>query len=257
VTAVTADLATGWEPDRPVDDTLLRRFVFAYADRVERTARRTGRPVEGDADARFADLGSPFHFDNAAVLLRPAADLDAVLARARAFFSTPWVLLSVWPTPDLSGLGLRLVGHPPLMFRPPAPWPARPRELDVVEVGRAEEHLGDFERVLVEGYPVPGASAVFDPRLPGDVLRLFVGYVDGEAVSVAGAAVHHGLVEIDWVATLPGARGRGYGASLTAAAGAVAPDLPAVLLASDPGRSVYHRLGFIDLLRATMWEGQP
>jgi GNAT superfamily N-acetyltransferase len=256
MTTMTSDLTTGWEPESPVDDTLLRRFVFAYADRLERMARRTGRRVEGSADARFADLGSPFRFDNAVVLLRPVAALDSVVARAKTFFSTPWVLLSVWPTPDLSGLGLRLVGHPPLMFRPPAPWPAPPRELRVLEVGGAEA-LGDFERTLVEGFLLPEPSAVFDPRLVGEVLRLFVGYTDGEPVSVAGAAVNHGVVEVDWVTTLPQARGRGYGAALTTAAGAVAPELPAVLLATDPGRPVYQRLGFIDLLRATMWEGQP
>jgi predicted GNAT family acetyltransferase len=76
-------------------------------------------------------------------------------------------------------------------------------------------------------------------------------------VSVAGAAVNHGIVEVDWVATLPQARGRGYGAALTMAAAGIAPGLPALLLASDAGRPVYQHLGFIDLLRTTMWEVQP
>jgi GNAT superfamily N-acetyltransferase len=256
VTTPRSDLTTGWEPEGPTDDTLLRRFVFAYADRIERMALRSGRRVEGSSDARSADLGSPFRFDNAVVLLRPLSDLDSVVARARSFFTTPWVLLSAWPTPDLSGLGLRLVGHPPLMFRPPAPWPSSPPELRVVEVDGAKA-LGDFERTLVTGYPLPEASAVFDPGLVGEVLRLFVGYVAGEPVSVAGAAVNHGIVEVDWVATLPHARGRGYGAALTMAAAGIAPGLPALLLASDAGRPVYQHLGFIDLLRTTMWEGQP
>jgi GNAT superfamily N-acetyltransferase len=252
-------LITGWEPDLPVADTLLRRFLFAYADRIERMARRSGGRTEGSDDARFADLASPFHFDNAVVLLRPPplTDLVGVIARARAFFppTRPWVLLSAWPTPDLSELGLRLVGHPPLMFRLPAPLPSPPAELQVVEVD-GPARLGDFERTLIAGFPFPGAdgATIFDPRQLGEVVRLFVGYLGERPVSVAGAAVGHGVVEVDWVATMPSARGRGYGGALTAAAVGVAPELPAVLLASDPGHSVYRSLGFIDLLRCTMWE---
>jgi GNAT superfamily N-acetyltransferase len=71
---------------------------------------------------------------------------------------------------------------------------------------------------------------------------------------VAGAVAAQGLVHLDWVATLPGERGRGVGAALTAAAAGSCPRLPAVLLASDAGRPVYHRLGFFDILRSTIWE---
>lgn len=262
VSTPSGELITGWEPDLPVADTLLRRFLFAYADRIDRMARRSGGRTEGSDDARFADLASPFHFDNAVVLLRPTplTDLDAVIARARAFFppTRSWVLLSAWPTPDLSDLGLRLVGHPPLMFRLPAPLPSPPPELRVVEVD-GPARLDDFERTLIAGFPFPAANGatIFDPRQLGEVVRLFIGYVGEWPVSVAGAAVGHGVVEVDWVATLPMGRGRGYGRALTAAAVGVAPDLPAVLLATDPGRPVYRRLGFIDLLRCTMWEAHP
>jgi GNAT superfamily N-acetyltransferase len=262
VSTPSGELITGWEPDVPVADTLLRRFLCAYADRIERMARRSGGRTEGSGEARFADLASPFHFDNAVVLLRPPSlsDLDAVIARARGFFSPTrsWVLLSAWPTPDLTELGLRLVGHPPLMFRLPAPLPSPPPELQVVEVD-SPARLRDFERTLMAGFPFPGATGatIFDPRQLGEVLRLFVGYVRESPVSVAGAAVGHGVVEVDWVATLPTGRGRGYGRALTAAAVGVAPDLPAVLLASDLGQPVYRRLGFIDLLRCTMWEAHP
>jgi ribosomal protein S18 acetylase RimI-like enzyme len=89
------------------------------------------------------------------------------------------------------------------------------------------------------------------------VLHLFVGYADGRPVSVAGSAINHGLIEVDWVATLPEARGRGFGMALTAAAIGIAPDLPAALLSSDDGRAVYRRLGFLDLFRATVWEHAP
>ena len=64
--------------------------------------------------------------------------------------------------------------------------------------------------------------------------------------------MHHGLVEVDWVATLPDARGKGYGTALTWRAVEVAPDLPAVLIASDDGQPVYEKMGFLRLMRVTM-----
>ena len=101
------------------------------------------------------------------------------------------------------------------------------------------------------------APAIADPALAGSLLHLRVGYADGGPVATAGAAVHHGIVEIDWVATLPGVRRLGYGAAITAAVVDVAPELPAVLIASDDGQGVYRRLGFLDLFRITMWEHPP
>lgn len=257
-----ATLNTGWEPDVPVGDTLARRFVFAYADRLAAMAGRTGGRILEVDGARLADLGSPFGYDNAVVLTRPAAPADwpALLEQARAFFPPGrwWVVLSLWPTPDLADLGLVRVGHPPLMLRPPAPAPPVPPGLEVRAVGDAGD-LADFERVLVAGFGLEsvGTPAIADLALAGDLLHLLVGYAGGEAVATAGCAVHHGVVEVDWVATLPAARRRGYGAALTAAAVGVAPELPALLIASDDGHRVYQDLGFLDLFRTTMWEQPP
>lgn len=260
MTATSAALTTGWEADLPVGDTVLRRFVFAYADRLAQRAACVGGRTESWVGARLVDLASPVPFDNAVVLLRPptAVDLATVTARARSFFPAgrAWVLLSAWPTPDLSALGLRLVGHPPLMLRPAGPWPGPPAQLAVHPVD-TPARLRDFERTLGAAYPLPIAAGDLDPGLLDAPVSLFVGYVGSDPVGVAGAAANHGVVEIDPVAVLPQARGRGYGAALTAAAAAIAPDLPAVLLSSDAGRPVYQRLGFLELLRTTMWEVHP
>ena len=59
------------------------------------------------------------------------------------------------------------------------------------------------------------------------------------------------LVEI--VATLESARGRGIGAAVTWAATLADPSLPALLVASDLGRPVYTRMGYLTLSRATVW----
>ena len=260
-------LTDGWEPTAPVADTLLRRFVFAYAHRTAAMAASAGGRAEADDWASMADLGSPLRYDNAVVLLRPpiSDSLTETVRQAYRFFPDrrSWVLLSMWPVPDLSPHGLSLEGHAPLMFRAPGGASSGVPAGLHIETVRTDTDLEDFRQVLVDGYPLPdgtgafgaGASVAIDAM--HDVLTLFVGYVDGEPVSVAGAAANHGVVEVDWVATSPAHRGRCYAQALTAAAIAVAPDLPAVLIASDAGRRVYERMGFVSLVRATVWARTP
>lgn len=253
-------LTDGWGADDPTGDSLLRRFVDSRARRLTNLADANGGRTEAIEGAVLADSGSSFPLDNAVVLDRPPTPgrLEAVVDRANGFFGPgrAWTLLSVWPTGELSGCGLRLVGHPPLMLRPagPSPVPALPAggALRVVEGRRRRAH---FEATLVAGYPlVPTGS--FE-RITGDATRLFVAYRDGHPVAVAAAARGDGLGEIDWVATLPRARRRGFGiAVVTAALGACA-GLPAVLVASDAGRPLYDRLGFLPLFRITIWERTP
>lgn len=254
----TVHLTHGWEPDLDPGDTLLRAFVFAFADRLAAMAGGVGGRRRRTTEAAYADPRSAFVFDNGVVLLQPPglADVDRVVDEARSFYppERTWILFSAWPLPDLSAAGLELVGHPPFLLRAPAPFDRPdPPGSRIVEV-RTEAELADFERVLVEGYPMPGGTAVLDHRLLGGAIRLWVGYDEGEqAVAVAGAHVAHGLVEVDWVAVLPTARGRGFGAALTGRAVACRPELPAVLVASDDGRPVYERLGFLPIHRCTVW----
>ena len=51
---------------------------------------------------------------------RPLLDLAEVVRGATELFSAgePYILISPWPTGDLTAVGLQLVGHPPLMVRP-------------------------------------------------------------------------------------------------------------------------------------------
>ena len=56
-----------------------------------------------------------------------------------------------------------------------------------------------------------------------------------------------------YVAALPAARGRGVGAAVTWAATLCQPERPAVLVASDDGRPVYERMGYVAIERWTAW----
>lgn len=255
----TKELTTGWEPGVAAEDTIVRRFVLAHTARLAAVADRTGGRQKWVDGARMTDLRSPFGYDNVVVVTRPLAEAEwpDVLVAAEAFFPPQrwWVVLSVFPTPDLGAHGLVRVGHPPLMLRPPGPTPPVAPGLDVRAVTDAAT-LADFGRVLVAAFGLAevGVPAIADLAVVGSLLHLRVGYADGVPVATAGAAVHHGIVEVDWVATLGPARRQGFGAAIAAAAVDVAPELPAVLIASDEGQGVYRRLGFLDLFRITMWE---
>jgi hypothetical protein len=260
-------LETGWETSTPPGDTVLRRAVLALAEEREQTALGQGGRAVRSERLSLADAGSPSPYLNSAVLLRPLAAPggERLVEEAERFYADgtggSWMLFSPWPTPDLAGRGWELVGHPPLMLRPPGgAAPATPPELEMRRVTEARG-LAEFEATLVEGYPLgelrpPGRGCVYHPdALAGGRLRCWVGWVDGRPVSVAASWVTGGVVNVVWVATLPQARRREYGAALTwRAARGLRASLPAILLASDDGRPVYQRMGFLPLLRFTVWQ---
>ena len=258
----TAPLTTGWEPEVPVDDTILRQFVFNSADRNKHHAEALDGVYREWDDVVTADLGAPTAFGNQAILLQPLteANTEDVIARVRSGFSGGHVIFSAWPTPDLGSYGYGLIGHPPFMVRPTGgSAPMRPAELVVDEVTNAAS-MEAYERVFIEGYPVPELDAhepghLLGARFLGGVARLWVASVDGRAVAGSMAINSRGLVAVEMVATLPDARGKGYGAAVTATAALSEPNLPSALIASDDGRGVYERLGFLPISRFTLWAG--
>lgn len=251
-------LTTGWEADVPAEDSLLRAYVLATAERSEQLAHAGGGRCTVTDTAAFADSGSPVLFDNAVVLTRPltADEARATIEDALDFFpaTTPFVVFSAWPIPGGGDLGIALMGHPPFMFRPAGPPPdGHDAGLDLREVTDADG-LATFFRTIVEAYPMPaGASVLADPRVLGGDIRLWVGYEDDRPVGTAGVIVAHGVNDVEWVSVYERDRGKGYGAALTWAATLAEPTLPAVLIASDPGQPVYEKMGYLRLTRMSMW----
>ncbi len=114
------------------------------------------------------------------------------------------------------------------------------------------------ERILVEGYPMPemqplSPGDLFGPGLLDGTTQVWLGYVDGEPMSVAAAHHAANATLVEYVAALPAARGRGAGSAVTWAATLSQPDAPAMLLASDDGRPVYERMGYHALIRWSAW----
>jgi ribosomal protein S18 acetylase RimI-like enzyme len=120
------------------------------------------------------------------------------------------------------------------------------------------EDLSLFERVLIEGYPVPdmnlsAAPSLFRPGYLSDRAHLYLGLLEGEPVATAAAHVAAGVSHVEFIATLPQYRGRGIGLTMTHAASVSDPNRPAVLISSDDGRRVYESLGYLPVSRWTIW----
>lgn len=262
------NLHAGWEPDTPITDSLLRRFLFNWTLGIEAYGIPLGGRVLRRDDLAAVDIGRPSVGGNVATLLAPLfpEDADEVMGALNDFygFATPGrsgaaYLFSAWPTPDLRPHGWTLVDYQPLMYRPAggnvSPLPPGLR----IEEVRDEESLRAFEVAIVRGFPIDelegqGPGAAFSPDiLADDRQRMWIGWEEDKPVSAGAAFVEAGINNVILVATVPEARRRGYGMALTWQATLADPALPSLLIATDDGRPVYERVGYISLFRFTLW----
>jgi hypothetical protein len=268
IRTIDSHLRAGWEPDTPIEDTLLRRFLVNWTASIEAQGRPFNARTLRRDDLATVDVGQPAVGGNVATLLAPlfAEDVGDVMAALDTFYgfadgerTGAVYLFSPWPTPDLRPHGWTLVEYQPLMLRPAGgALPPPPPGLRIQEV-RDEESMRAFERVIVDGFPIselagrePGAAFNVN-MLEDDRQRLWVGWEGARPVCAASAFVAAGINNVTLVATLPEARGHGYGGALTWRATLADPTQPALLIATDDGRPVYERLGYIALFRFTLW----
>ena len=140
----------------------MRGFVHGTAQWMEAVARASGGAVLRTDDIVVVDEHSPHLLFNTGVVLRPldAAAAEKVVADVMGFFAGaggPYSLFCAFPI-ALPGLGI--AGHPPLMLRPAGgDAPPVPAELEITVVTTREE-LEDYERVLVDGFPLDELQAV-------------------------------------------------------------------------------------------------
>jgi hypothetical protein len=261
----TAHLTTGWEQDLPLGDTIVRQYLYCWSALCQAFAvAGGGRAVTGPAVA-IADLGTPSGWFNAATLLQPPHPdtFDGVLAQVESFFdhgSGEAHLWSAWPTPDLRSRGWRLEGHPPLMVRPPASLvpPPAPPAVEVTAVENADD-LASWERVAIGGYPLPeldGSTpgSMADPRLLDDPrLRFSLGWEAGEPVSLGTLFTEAGVGCFALGVTVPTSRGRGHWNAHAIRRLVAEPDAWMTGVFSDHSRPPAERLGFLPVLRMTLW----
>ena len=254
---------TGWLPDTPYDDTLMRQFLLNQSELNATIATACGGRVERTDLVALADTGGPIPYFNQAVLLQPIVNRgDSAMAEIRSFYAPvqdrPVTLLSIWPTPDLTPLGWSLVGHPAFMVRGAFPFDHQPAPgVELRSVTTADD-LMEAERIMIEGYPLNEAAGlprgtVFPGALLDRDLLIRLGVLDGAAVACATRFIAEGLVNLCMAATLPQARRRGVWEALVWARLRDAPGLPAVAYTSDFSRPGFQRMGFLPITRFTLW----
>ncbi len=219
----------------------------------------------------MGDASSVCFFGNVAHASRPldvAAAAEAIV-RIRRFYAAsgggPFLLFTPWSLGDLRTSEFQLAGHPPLMVRPPRADGDGPvagaRTVDDVRIIEATSpaEVVDFDQTVTEAYPaealLPYGSRprLFTDDAAANGWRLINAYLGDQPVATAGAFASDRVVAIEAVSTRPTFRGHGIGALVTDAAASTTADVPAALLASDSGRPVYERLGFLAVTRFTLW----
>ena len=207
----------------------------------------------------LASCGFPVREFNFAWLRPPFSDLEGSLRRGREYFGAlelPFRFMVrsqfEWVCRDaLRDAGLHEVARFPGMILDPLRDGAAPRE-DLVR----------YQETAFAGFGFPATNGrVFltDRLLEMPSVRLYLGLAGGRPVCTSALCATGPVAGIYWVATLPEARGRGFGEAITwsAVRGGIGLGCRfASLQASAMGRPVYERMGFATPLHYLCFEGE-
>ena len=206
------------------------------------------------------------------------SDVDAKIKTALAPFKSRNVPMT-WhtgPTTRPADLGLRLIAHGLTCVEDEPGMAVDLLALDdesVIPSALTIERVGDVEGLrrwcdvfaLAFGLPDGVTRAMLGVEVDLGVgrhpwRRLYVGWLEGEAVATSLLFLGAGVAGIYGVGTVPGARRRGIGKAMTVARLLEARAMGyriGVLHASPMGLGVYHRLGFQEYcrLRRYVWPG--
>ena len=251
-----------------MDEEIVRLTQRCLAEVIKETARRCGGDLIEQDGLLLVAGNHPCPVLLNSALRTGTMDATEALRRAEAFFGERRHRYETWTREgadaDLekaalaAGMHLAAELSGMVLHRSPDVPKSRPD----VEVRRVEDMDGvqDFINVAAEGFrdETPClyelVRATFsDPRsiLAPDTVA-FVVWNRGEPVSTALTMVKEGIAWIGWVATLPGARGRGLGRIATAAAtqeGFALGAAFASLEATRMGVTLYSKLGYREVLR--------
>lgn len=219
---------------------------------------KTGEVLEA-RDVYVTNCGVPVADYNLVFLKRPGYKVEAALDRAARYFESSGLPYRVSVRADQADSCRRVSSERGFVERAPvpgmrlSPLPAIPEAPAGVEVRRVAdaETLADFQQTAFEGFGLPTAAAplfITENFVALPDVALFVGYVDGQPACTAALVATAGVAGVYWVATREGLRGCGYGAAITWEAVRAGQDRGcgvASLQASDMGRPVYERMGFV------------
>jgi ribosomal protein S18 acetylase RimI-like enzyme len=217
----------------------------------------------------------PYH--NAALRLDRSVSPFEVTSRAEAFFSGRCAGFCVWiaahADADLEDVALDAgyasvskTGSPRMVLEHPIASSEAPPGVVLGEVGDEAGRL-DFLAVTVEAYaesflPPDAAEATLAslPALCGEHVRAVVASEANEPKAAAMVVSSGQVASVQFVGTVPQARGRGLGELCTRWATRAGFELGAeaiVLEASEQGEPLYRRLGFTEQSRYRWCLGPP
>jgi GNAT superfamily N-acetyltransferase len=227
-------------------------------------ASEGGRALERDGVLAAIVPAAPERAVVNAVLFRTAEGLERAYDDIEAAYAEIGAKWTVWVPPTeegdaaarfLESKGHKLDAQPMAMVhrldgvtRPPAEdLPEWTRDGDVAHVGPINDRAypfgtDSFTRALT--------------RLPDDT-HVYVASDDGQPVGCLTMTDHDGNSEVDMVAVVPEARGRGITMKLLRhglADAAERGNETATLVATTMGLPIYERAGFRPLERMSMWE---
>jgi N-acetylglutamate synthase-like GNAT family acetyltransferase len=199
-------------------------------------------------------------------LYRDAEALEAAYDELAAAYEEIGAKWTVWVPPGDEAAARFLEGRGHVLDAQPM---AMGRELDVVERPPADAiadwtargSLADVGEINDRSYAFGTDSFARSLRaMPEGAAHIYVAREDGRAIGCLMTADHEGNSEVQMVAVIPEARGRGLTRKLLGHALADAAERgneTSTLIATSAGYPVYERLGFRPLERFSMWELTP
>lgn len=216
---------------------------------------RDGGLLHDEDGILVAAPGAPLAWINSVFIKQPLRDPKAQLARAFShlderqlpFFVRIREGVDEASERALEALGLRYHESVPGMALSPIPNDGgRETPLEIVRV-EDDNRWAHFVDVTVESFGLGDAHLLPTSMRHAPGTQWFVGYLDGEPVAASQLEVIGPIAGVNFIGTLDGHRGRGFGAAVTwqvVNAGAAAGCRFSILQASDMGRPVYERMGF-------------
>jgi len=247
-----------------VIDRVLKSMVHWY--RLMGGASEGARVVDRDGVVAAVVPAAPERAVVNAVLYQDADGLEAAYDEVSVAYSDIDAKWTVWVPPGDEAAARLLESHGHVLDAEPM---AMVRELDGVERPQADA-LGDWTArgTVAELGDLNDRSYTFGTdsfsralqTLPGGAAHIYVARDDGQPVGCLTIVDHEGNSEVQMVAVVPEARGRGITSKLLAHALADAAERgneTSTLIATPLGYPVYERVGFRPLERFSMWERAP
>jgi hypothetical protein len=213
-------------------------------------------PLLDESGILCVAAGVPAASLNILFVTRPLADPARGISGGIAFFDelgVPFELHireGVDPAAEGEAVerGLLYTRNAPGMAMQVGSVPGRPHGTRIERVGA--ERLGDFQRVMADGFGMPveiAAAIIRGSTLEADGVECYLGSVDGTAVATSTLVRTGRTAGVYNVATIESHRRRGLGEAMTWHAvreGMHAGCDVSILQASEMGRPIYERMGY-------------